>query len=220
VGRRIYLIDWEYSGMNDSMWDLGNLSVEANFRAQLDQAMMEAYCGGSVPPRLYARVALYKAISDFLWALWSIVQHANGNPAADFWTYALDRFEHCNTLIGSKEFGRHLAAARVGRPQPWFAPLRSVGSVLGTLFKKCQFSDRVLWGDCERADDLPAAKAPRTESRKDRGRERGGYAAERIVRRAGLSQVEARRLAFVDGCGTNTSLVPSTLTHPQATRLG
>jgi thiamine kinase-like enzyme len=114
VGRRIYLIDWEYSGMNDPMWDLGNLSVEANFRAQQDQAMMEAYCGGSVPPRLYARVALYKAISDFLWALWSIVQHANGNPAADFWTYALDRFEHCKTLIGSKEFGGHLAAARAG----------------------------------------------------------------------------------------------------------
>jgi thiamine kinase-like enzyme len=112
VGRRIYLIDWEYSGMNDPMWDLGNLSVEAGFRAEQDQAMMEAYCGGFVPPRLYDRVVLYKAISDYFWGVWSIVQHANNNQAANFWTYALNRFEHCKTLMDTTEFGRHLTAAR------------------------------------------------------------------------------------------------------------
>src|ERR671916_330436 len=95
VGRRIYLIDWEYSGMNDPMWDLGNLSVEAGFRGEQERVMMEAYCGGFVPPRLYDRIVLYKAIGSFFWALWSIVQYANNNPATDFWTYALNRFERC-----------------------------------------------------------------------------------------------------------------------------
>ena len=114
VGEHIYLIDWEYSGMNDPMWDLGNLSVEAEFGAEQDQVMMEAYCGGFVPPRLYDRVVLYKAISDYFWAVWSIVQYAYNNPAADFWTYALDRLEHCKILIGSAEFGRHLNAVRTG----------------------------------------------------------------------------------------------------------
>jgi thiamine kinase-like enzyme len=28
-GGRLHLIDWEFSGMNDPMWDLGDLSVEA-----------------------------------------------------------------------------------------------------------------------------------------------------------------------------------------------
>ena len=28
---RIYLLDWEYSGMNNPMWDLADLSVEAGF---------------------------------------------------------------------------------------------------------------------------------------------------------------------------------------------
>ena len=114
VGRRIYLIDWEYSGMNDPMWDLGNLSVEARFGDKEDQTMMEAYCGGFVPPRLYDRVVLYKAMSDFFWGLWSLIQYANDNPAADFWAYALNRFEHCKTLLDSAKFDRHLNAVSVG----------------------------------------------------------------------------------------------------------
>jgi thiamine kinase-like enzyme len=114
MGRRIYLIDWEYSGMNDPMWDLGNLSVEAGFGPEQDRAMMAAYCGGFVTPRLYDRVVLYKAMSDFFWGLWSIVQYANNNPAADFRVYALSRFEHCKTLMGSTEFSSHLDAVRAG----------------------------------------------------------------------------------------------------------
>ncbi|MBV9455091.1 MAG: phosphotransferase family protein [Rubrobacter sp.] len=114
VGERIYLIDWEYSGMNDPMWDLGNLSVEARFSAEQDQVMMEAYCGGFVWPGLYDRMVLYKAISDYLWGVWSIVQYANNNPAADFWTYTLNRFEHCKVLMGSAEFSHHLSAVRRG----------------------------------------------------------------------------------------------------------
>jgi thiamine kinase-like enzyme len=112
VGRRLYLIDWEYSGMNDPMWDLGNLSVEAGFGHEEDQTMMEAYCGGFVPPRLYDRVVLYKVMSDYFWGLWSIVQYANDNPATDFWTYALNRFEHCKMLMRSAEFDHCLNAVR------------------------------------------------------------------------------------------------------------
>ena len=45
AGGRMYLIDWEYSGMNDPMWDLGDLSVEAGFGPEQDRAMMDAYWG-------------------------------------------------------------------------------------------------------------------------------------------------------------------------------
>jgi thiamine kinase-like enzyme len=110
VGKRIYLIDWEYSGMNDPMWDLGNLSLEAGFDPEQDQTMMKAYCAGAVPPGLYDRLVLQKAMSDYFWGLWSIVQHATGNPAADFWSYATGRFERCKTLMSSTEFGSALSA--------------------------------------------------------------------------------------------------------------
>lgn len=115
AGGRIYIIDWEYSGMNDPVWDLGDLSVEAGFGPEQDQLMMEAYYGGAAPSTLYSRLEVYKATSDLHWALWGFVQHANGNPAEDFWAYALRRLEGCRARIGSADFGRHLAAVRAGR---------------------------------------------------------------------------------------------------------
>ena len=30
-GDRMWMMDWEYAGMNDPMWDLGDLSVEGGF---------------------------------------------------------------------------------------------------------------------------------------------------------------------------------------------
>jgi thiamine kinase-like enzyme len=115
TGGSIYIIDWEYSGMNDPMWDLGDLSVEAGFGPEQDQAMMEAYYGGAAPAALYSRLTLYKAMSDFHWSLWAMVQHANDNPAEDFRIYALMRLERCKARIGSADFGWHLAVARGSR---------------------------------------------------------------------------------------------------------
>jgi thiamine kinase-like enzyme len=107
-GGRLHLIDWEFSGMNDPMWDLGDLSVEAGFGPEQDQTMMEAYCGGCAHPVLYSRLELYKAMSDLLWSLWGLIQYANGNPSDDFLAYAQGRLERCKARIGSEDFGRHL----------------------------------------------------------------------------------------------------------------
>jgi thiamine kinase-like enzyme len=70
---------------------------------------VEAYCGGCAPQVLYARLELYKAMSDLLWSLWALIQYANGNPAEDFLPYAQGRLERCKVRIGSEDFGRHLA---------------------------------------------------------------------------------------------------------------
>ena len=88
---RIYLIDWEYSGMNDPMWDLADLSVEAGFGPEQDRTMMEVYYGARLSPALYSRLEVYKAMSDLHWSVWGFVQHAKGNPAEDFWSYGLER---------------------------------------------------------------------------------------------------------------------------------
>jgi thiamine kinase-like enzyme len=118
VSPRVYLIDWEYSGMNDPAWDLAALSVEAGFGPEQDEKMVNAYCGGTAsgaaPAGFYGRVVLQKAMSDYFWGLWSVVQHVNGNPAAEFQAYATDRFDRCNRLMGSDEFSSCLEAVRSG----------------------------------------------------------------------------------------------------------
>ncbi len=113
AGDSLYLIDWEFSGMNDPMWDLGDLSVEAGFGPEQDLIMMETYYGGNpVPPALYSRLELYKTMSDLLWTLWGFIQHANDNPRDDFLTYAQERLERCKARMGSADFGRHLGTVR------------------------------------------------------------------------------------------------------------
>jgi thiamine kinase-like enzyme len=113
-GERMWLVDWEYSGMNDPIWDLGDLSVEAGFGDAQDQEMMEAYCGGRVAPAVFGRMVVYKAMCDLLWTLWGLVQLANDNPTDDYWAYSVQRFERCKTLMGGRDFGRHLAAIASG----------------------------------------------------------------------------------------------------------
>jgi thiamine kinase-like enzyme len=117
---RIYLIDWEYSGMNDPMWDLADLSVEAGFGPGQDRAMMEAYHGTGLSPALYSRLELYKAMGDLHWSAWGLVQHAKGNPAEDFRSYGLERLGRSKTRMSGADFGRHLNVVRTGDSQLHF----------------------------------------------------------------------------------------------------
>ncbi len=114
TGERMWVVDWEYSGMNDPMWDLGDLSVEAGFDAGQDRRLLEAYFGGPASGFDCGRMVIYKAMCDLLWTLWGLIQHANKNPADDFWAYSLNRFERCKMLMRSAEFAEHLEAVKRG----------------------------------------------------------------------------------------------------------
>lgn len=114
TGERMWLVDWEYSGMNDPLWDLGDVSVEAAFDAAQDEQLMRAYFGGEARPAERGRIVIYKAMCDLLWTLWGLIQHANQNPADDFWAYSITRFGRCTALMASPEFNRHVSAVRAG----------------------------------------------------------------------------------------------------------
>ena len=103
-GHRIWLIDYEYAGNNDPMWDLGDLSVEGSFTAEQDEALLAAYFGGAVPDVPRGRMVIHKAMCDLLWSLWGVLQHVNGNPVEDFWAYGVGRFERCRALMASPDF--------------------------------------------------------------------------------------------------------------------
>jgi len=113
-GSRMWIVDWEYSGMNDPIWDLGDVSVEAEFDEAQDREMMAAYCDGPVPEALYGRMILYKAMCDLLWTLWGLIQHADDNPAEDFWAYSINRFTRCTTLMSGDQYASSMAAVERG----------------------------------------------------------------------------------------------------------
>ncbi len=114
TGERMWIVDWEYSGMNDPMWDLGDLSVEAGLDEAREAEMVEAYFGRAPRPDEMGRIVIYKAMCDLLWTLWGLIQHANGNPAEDFWAYSVTRFERCKALMATPAFADHVAAVAAG----------------------------------------------------------------------------------------------------------
>jgi thiamine kinase-like enzyme len=114
AGQRMWIVDWEYAGMNDPLWDLGDLSVEAAFAPAQEEEMMTAYFGGEPKPAERGRIVIYKAMCDLLWTLWGLIQLANKNPADDFWAYANGRFARCKAVMQTAEFARHMAAVAKG----------------------------------------------------------------------------------------------------------
>ncbi|WP_052742061.1 choline kinase family protein [Kiloniella litopenaei] len=114
-GDKMWIVDWEYSGMNDPLWDLGDLSVEAEFSEEQDRELLVAYWGEEPPAEILGRMVIYKAMCDLLWTLWGLIQHGNNNPAEDFWAYSIERFERCKALMSSSDFAGHLRAVDEGR---------------------------------------------------------------------------------------------------------
>jgi len=109
-GERMWIVDWEYSGMNDPLWDLGDLSVEAGFTDAQDRELMRAYCDGEPTKAEIGRMVIYKAMCDLLWTLWGLIQHSEDNPAEDFWAYSIGRFERCKSLMATPAFEQHVKA--------------------------------------------------------------------------------------------------------------
>lgn len=113
TGRRMYLIDYEYGGNNDPMWDLGDLSVEGGFDAAQDAVLLRSYFGADASADAIGRMVAYKAMCDVLWSLWGMVQHVNDNPVEDFLAYANHRFARCLALMTAADYPSHLAAIGV-----------------------------------------------------------------------------------------------------------
>ncbi len=113
-GSRMWVIDYEYAGMNDPLWDVADVSVEGGFTPEMSDALLRAYVGGEPTAAQRGRMVMYQAFCDLLWTLWGVIQHVDGNPAEDFWAYAVGRFERCRALMGSPAFAGHVAAVAEG----------------------------------------------------------------------------------------------------------
>lgn len=113
-GQMMWVVDWEYSGMNDPHWDLGDVSVEADMDEDQEAELLRGYFGREPTPAEKGRVVIYKAMCDLLWTLWGLIQLADNNPAADFRAYAEGRFARCRKLMQDSAFADHVAAVRAG----------------------------------------------------------------------------------------------------------
>ena len=86
---RLYLIDWEYSSMNDPMWDLAALFLESEFTRQEEEAFLSHYDSEQTPVSR-EKIAIYKILQDTIWSLWTVYKEEQG---AYFGDYGVSRYQ-------------------------------------------------------------------------------------------------------------------------------
>jgi thiamine kinase-like enzyme len=112
-GRRLWIVDYEYSGNNDPTFELGNTAQELGFDAARQEALCAAYFGEATPA-LLARMRLQMIMSDVGWTLWAAIQAAISSIDYDFWGWAEERWGRASTAFARDDLDDLLAEAVAG----------------------------------------------------------------------------------------------------------
>jgi thiamine kinase-like enzyme len=110
-GSRMRIVDWEYAGMGDPFFDLGNFSVNNELTEDEDEAFLAAYDGAPPHADRLARLALHRVVSDFREAMWGVLQQGISTLDFDFRGYAADHFDRLLANAASARFERALTLA-------------------------------------------------------------------------------------------------------------
>ena len=129
-GEALTIIDWEYAGMNDRYFDLGNLAVNNELGPEDELRLLEAYFGETPPPRRLAALRLMRLMSDVREALWGVVQAAVSDLDFDYDGYARSHFERLSRRRVDPR-ARGVARCRVPRELPDRARVVIVGGGVG-----------------------------------------------------------------------------------------
>jgi len=103
---RVILVDYEYAGMGDLFFDLGNFSINNGISEGAEELLLERYFGGATAAAR-ARLKLMKIMSDFREAMWGVVQQGISTMDFDYVDYA------------DRHFARGLQSAEDDRFGAW-----------------------------------------------------------------------------------------------------
>jgi thiamine kinase-like enzyme len=98
-GGRSWIVDWEYAGMGDPFFDLGNFAVNHELDEEGERRLLRAY--GSEDA---AALTLMRFMSDFREAMWGVVQQAISELDFDFVDYADRHFERLAQTAAAPRF--------------------------------------------------------------------------------------------------------------------
>jgi thiamine kinase-like enzyme len=103
-GERLVIVDWEYAGMGDPFFDLGNFAVNNELGDADEQRLLAAYFGEEPTPRRRAALKLFRFMSDFREAMWGVVQRSVSDLDFDFDAYAEKHFKRLAEATADKRF--------------------------------------------------------------------------------------------------------------------
>lgn len=71
---RLYLVDWEYAGMNTAMWDVACLSLETAYDDAHDDELLTSYLERKPNKIDIKQFIAHKIFIDYLWTLWGLTR--------------------------------------------------------------------------------------------------------------------------------------------------
>jgi thiamine kinase-like enzyme len=111
----IRIVDWEYAGMGNPWFDVGNFAVNNELGAAEEEAFLTAYLGAPPTPADLAALRLMRLISDFREAMWGVVQLTISDLDFDFKEYADKHFDRLLAALDAPEFEAWLEDANAAR---------------------------------------------------------------------------------------------------------
>jgi thiamine kinase-like enzyme len=112
--RGIRVVDWEYAGMNDRYFDLGNFAVNNELDAEGEAALLAAYFEAPASERRLASLQLMRFMSDFREAMWGAVQGTISDLDFDFRDYCEKHFDRMREFAADGRLERLLEEAGDG----------------------------------------------------------------------------------------------------------
>ena len=110
----VVIVDWEYAGMGDPFFDLGNFAVNNELDDGDGDRLLEAYFREPATPRRQAALNLFRFMSDFREAMWGVVQTSVSELDFDFPGYADKHFKRLTETGGDPRFRSWLEEAGGG----------------------------------------------------------------------------------------------------------
>lgn len=109
--RGIRIVDWEYAGMGDRYFDLGNFAVNNELDEACEAELLGAYFGVTASTRRLAALRLMRFMSDFREAMWGAVQSTLSDLDFDFDDYCQKHFERMRGFADEGRLERLLEEA-------------------------------------------------------------------------------------------------------------
>jgi thiamine kinase-like enzyme len=107
----IRIVDWEYAGMNDRYFDLGNFAVNNELDEEGEAALLAAYFESPASHCRLAALRLMRFMSDFREAMWGAVQSTISDLDFDFRAYSEEHFERMRESAAGDRLERLLEEA-------------------------------------------------------------------------------------------------------------
>lgn len=89
----VRIVDWEYAGMNDRYFDLGNFAVNNELDEAQEAELLAAYFEAPASESRLAALRLMRFMSDFREAMWGAVQSTISDLDFDFTDYCAKHFD-------------------------------------------------------------------------------------------------------------------------------